>query len=105
MVMGKKHDRNDRDILLINGRGELLNLYSLDSLPGIYIGEWSHGSRNLWNDNLDERMFAGGFLVDAVTWEPYVTMKGFTATVSTWTQWSDLMCGMTGHSAAPIPIP
>ena len=79
VVMGKKHDRNDRDILLINGRGELLNLYSLDSLPGIYIGEWSHGSRNLWNDNLDERMFAGGFLVDAVTWEPYVTMKGFSA--------------------------
>lgn len=79
VMMGKKNGRNDRDILLINGKGELLDLYTLDSLPDIYFGERSYGRRYPWDHNIDERLFANGLLVDAATMDPHVTDKGFSA--------------------------
>lgn len=77
--INRQFNRNDKDVLLVSGKGELLNTYGLDSLPDIYMGEWRYGCRNTWNDNLDERLFAGGLLVDAVTWIPSVTEKGIAA--------------------------
>ena len=70
-------NRNDKDILLVDGKGNLINDFSLDSIPNIFIGEGSYGCRYPWDDNVDERFFAGGLLVDAVTKNPYVTQKGF----------------------------
>lgn len=75
--LNKIYNRNDKDILLVNGKGELLNRYSLDSLPDIYSGEHSYGLHYPWDDNVDERFFAGGLLVDVVTKFPYVTESGF----------------------------
>lgn len=77
--INKLYDRNYKDILLIDGKGELFNTYSLDSLPDIYFGERSYGRHYPWDDNLDERFFAGGLLVDVVTKFPYVTEEGFSA--------------------------
>lgn len=77
--MNREFNRNDKDILLVNGKGELINQYSLDSLPDIYSGEYSYGRLYPWDDNVDERLFAGGLLVDAVSKKPYVTTQGFSA--------------------------
>lgn len=75
----RQFNRNDKDILLVSGKGELLNTYSLDSLPDIYSGERSDARHYPWDEALEERFFANGLLVDAVTKYPTVTKKGFAA--------------------------
>lgn len=66
-----------KDIMLVNGKGELICRYSLDSLPDVYNETLQYGCHFPWDNHLDERLFAGGLLVDAVTKKPYVTEKGF----------------------------
>lgn len=64
------------DIILLNGRGERINEYSLDSMPDIYNGTM-YKKHYPWDQYIDERMFAGGILVDAIYKKPHVSECDF----------------------------